>query len=497
MPFSLPSLETLIDYCRTIWRGRWPGKDDHAESWIGKESRAMAMSLLGFHGSVQAVDNDVMPSNKSSRSGLERHAFTFGLPSGVSGKYGARGPIAASGGVGLCTGTNGTQFPANTQLLAPDGQTVIKLNSLVTVPGVPPGTGSITGSFSAVTKGKAGNLAAGTKLRWIGTPPGGDDEVTLSTGLSGGDDVESSPSLLARLFDRLQKPPKGGTANDYKTWIEEAAEGVTAYIYPIRGGSGTVHAVVTQAGSGTGRNPSGNQQTAANDNVNGSSTQEGKRPITVDGFSLMAPEFADDGLAIRVRAVPAIDKYAFDWSLGASSLTVASYAPGPPGVITTTQPLPVSLKAAVDAGARPRIQVIIAGIVVPVEVRVESYDAGLQTLTLQNPLPAGFGTPSAGNAIHPGGPVVSAAAAALLAYVDSLGPSRQSGYADEFENWEDTCAIARLGQVVLDTFDTDGARMVTNIIAASINGLSVDVRAKDFTVSAPELLHAKSIAVTD
>src|SRR5262245_49999914 len=121
MPFTLPSLETLIEHARTIWRGRWPGKDDHTESWIGKEARAMAMSLLGFHSSIESVDNDVLPSKKSSRAGLERHAFTFGVPSDNEGNYGPKGAIAATGGVALCTGTNGTVFPAGAQLLAPDG----------------------------------------------------------------------------------------------------------------------------------------------------------------------------------------------------------------------------------------------------------------------------------------------------------------------------------------------------------------------------------------
>jgi hypothetical protein len=496
MAITLYTRDELISQARTFLRNAFPGKDDHPESFLGKWARVLGGVMLGILQAVEAVDNDAIPNDKTSTEGLDQQAYTFGLPSGTDGEYGRKEAVAATGGVATFTGTNGTVFEDGLTMLGPDGETQFQLDGEVTIPGVPPGTGSVSGDVIAVTAGDAGNLDAGSELTIESPPSGGDGTATLTTALSGGLDEESDAALLQRLYDRLQKPSKGGTANDFKTWCEEADD-VTAYIYPQRGGTGTVHAAITQAGTGTARVPSSTTQDAVNDYVNGSTTEAGTRPVTVEGFEVLLPSTAAAGLAIRVRCTPSLDKYAFDWSLGATTFTVASYAAGPPGVITTTQALPDSLMAAVDAGDRPRIQVIISGTVVPVQVRVTAYNSGAKTLTLENPLPSGFGTPAAGNAIYPGGPIVDTIAEDLLDYVDSLGPSRVSGYADELELWEDTCAIYRLAQTALNAEDDDGTRLAKNIIAATIDGSATDVQADDATVDGPELLYAASIAVTD
>lgn len=496
MPLTTYTLDDLIDAAVTRLRNAFPGKDDHEESFIGKMARVLGGLALGLIQAFESVDNDAIPNDKTSTEGLDRGANTYGLSTGTPGQYGRRAAVAATGGVATFTGTNGTVWPDATELVGPDGETLFTLDGAVTIPGTPPGTGSVSGNVKATTTGTAGNLDVGAVLTIPSPPSGGDGSATLTTRLSGGLDQETDEQLLERLLDRLQKPPKGGTSSDFKTWVEDAVEGLTAYVYPLRGGSGTVHAVIVQSGSGTSRKPSTTTQNTVNDYVNGSTTEEGTRPVTVEGFEVLLPS-TGTGLAIRVRCVPSLAKYDFDWDLGASAFTVSSYAGGPPGVITTTQALPASLMAAVDAGAQPRIQVIIPGTVIPVQVRVTAYNSGAKTLTLENPLPSGFGLPAAGYAIYPGGPIVDTVAQALLDYVDSLGPSRVSGYADELELWEDTCAIYRLGQVAIDAQDSDGTRMVKNITAATINGAATDVQADDSTVDGPELLFAASIAVTD
>lgn len=500
MAITIPTRAAMLAQAKAFLRSAFPDKDDHDDSFLGKWGRVLSELLLGLMEAVENADNDAIPNKNSSTEGLDEAAFTYGIPSGsttAGGEYGRRGPVAATGGAGTLTGTPGTVFVAGTTALGPDGLTEFKLDGDKTIPG----GGSIAGNWSAVTKGIAGNLSAGSVLTIQAPPSGGDSAVTLTTGLSGGLDAEENPSLLDRLLDRLQKPPKGGTASDYKTWVEET-EGLTAFVYPRRGGDGTVHAVITQAGSGLSRVPSATKQDDANDFVNGSTSQEGTRPVTVNGFSVLLPWTAASGLALRVRCVPSLPKYAFDWSLGASPLTVSSYAAGPPGVITTVEALPTSLKDAVDAAGGvlascPRIQVIIAGTVKPVQVRVTAYNSGAKTLTLENPLPSGFGTPANPNAIYPGGPMVDEVNQALLDYINSLGPSRESGHADELELWEDTCAIFRLGEVALATEDEDGTRFSKNVLAATINGAAVDVQADDSKVQAPELLYAASVACTD
>jgi hypothetical protein len=90
-------------------------------------------------------------------------------------------------------------------------------------------------------------------------------------------------------------------------------------------------------------------------------------------------------------------------------------------------------------------------------------------------------------------------ATAELAYVDGLGPSRQSGYADPDDEWEDTCSIGRLIQIALDLKDDHGTPLCRNVLAGgvTIDGQAQDRQATDATADPPELLYVRSIAITD
>jgi uncharacterized phage protein gp47/JayE len=495
MPISLPTYEEIEAQALAFARGRLPGKDTHTESWLGKIARAMARLVNGFHFSVQSADYDAVPSQNTSSAGLDRLAERMGLSNGAGG-YGRSLATAATGGAGLCEGTKGITFPDGTQLLAPDGVTIIELSGDVDVPGIPPGTDSASGSFFAVTKGTGGNLAIGTVLTWINPPVGATETVTLTAALAGAEDLETDEALLARILDRWQIPAEGGTPSEYRAWAESIEGVFRAYEYNGRDGLGTVSTVITSAGTGTARIPSGSVQSDVTDYIDGSDIEEGQRPATVAGYSTLLPDMpAANGLTLRVRVVPSLAKYAFDWSLGTTTFTVASYTTG---VITTTEALPTSLMAAVDAGEEPRIQVLITnGPVVPVMVRVTGYNSGAKTLTLD--LPDGWDAvaPVATNPIYPGGPVVEQTASDLLDYVDGLGPSRLSGFANPLDLWEDTVAVFRMAQVALDARDTDNTKLNKNITAATVNGVATDRQAQDSTSDGPELLYAKFVAVTD
>jgi hypothetical protein len=197
--------------------------------------------------------------------------------------------------------------------------------------------------------------------------------------------------------------------------------------------------------------------------------------------------------------VPSASKYGFDWQSGGAPLVVASYNPtggsnGAPAV-TVIAPVPQSLAAAVANGANPRLQIFSPNIVIPAAVAVTAIDTSNTVLTLATP-PAV--SPSTGDTIYPWGPLAKPIAQAALGYIDGLGPSRQSGYADPTDPWEDTCAIARLEQVALNATDLDGVtRLASNVAApATLNGVSQDVEAQD-NINGVELLWAGSIVVCD
>ena len=75
-------------------------------------------------------------------------------------------------------------------------------------------------------------------------PPIGIDTNVLLT-ITGGSNVETDASLLARLLDYMRDPPGGGTALDYKRWAMEVPGVSKAYVYPLRRGIGTVDIVIT------------------------------------------------------------------------------------------------------------------------------------------------------------------------------------------------------------------------------------------------------------
>jgi hypothetical protein len=124
--------------------------------------------------------------------------------------------------------------------------------------------------------------------------------------------------------------------------------------------------------------------------------------------------------------------------------------------------------------------------------------AGKTTLTLQNPLPVGWAPPGVGDTIYAYGGAVDIIARGELAMCDALGPSRVGGFADPLAPWPDTLTISGLIRVAEDAIDTDGAKLIAEVLpgGATIDGAALDVQGSDNTVNGPELLFLKAVAIT-
>jgi hypothetical protein len=168
---------------------------------------------------------------------------------------------------------------------------------------------------------------------------------------------------------------------------------------------------------------------------------------------------------------------------------------------------PVTLTSAIDGGLKPRIQIVSTGngaAVVPIQTRVTAYDNTKTVLTLENPLPSGFVPPNNGDAVYAGSYVASLIAAAVLAYIDGVGPSRVSGYADAVHPWEDFIAIWRIAQTAIDTLDVDGkTKLLKNLVAGGVtiavgsNAPSTnDYQPADMATNPPELAYASHVVCT-
>jgi hypothetical protein len=481
------------------------------ESFLGKRAQTLALMMLILQDGAFNTLKNAIPGESTDPGQLDEWALLLGLSDGEGG-YGRKKATAAAGGVGEVTGVKGAFVPDAEELTAEDGVTVFAVSGITTVSGSPPGKGVVTATIYAVTTGTAGNLPAGSVLTFTSAPTDIDSTITLSSPLSDGLNVEDNLALLKRIYARLQQPPKGGVASDYRDWAEAASSLIKrAYPYPLRGGLGAPHVAILGYGSGTARTSTvAGIDSTVDDYINGDAGEEGTRPVTTQGYDTIIPTIAGAELVIRTRLTPWSDKYSFDWTDTAATYAVDTWTntAGSAATLELDQLAPASLKASIDAGLRPRLQVqstTSGASAINPQVRVVSYtdNGGITTtLTLENPLPEGFTAPTAADIVYAGGPMVDAIATSQLAYVDSLGPSRDSGYAPDSDQWEDTCAIARLTQIALQEKDADGTPFASNLaIAAGVTigkgGAAVaaaDAAATD--TGTPQILYAQLVAVT-
>mgnify|MGYP001613225778 CR=1 FL=1 len=250
MAILVTAEQALFDAFIALYQAQFSDKDMGEHSYLGKQSRAEAQALSLLMRAVQLADHDSVPAYKQDSDGttisrcssdaLDMWALTYGLPTDTSGVFGRRGARGSSGGVGTpaCT-IGGTLIAAGSTATDPTGQITVQTTANVTTDG-PPNTLPV--SFESVTTGLTANLPANTILTWTAPPAGVAATVTLTTGLSGGRDRETDGELLARLLFRLQNPPRGGTAADYRYWAENSTDSTQnnktnnifrAYVYPV------------------------------------------------------------------------------------------------------------------------------------------------------------------------------------------------------------------------------------------------------------------------
>lgn len=153
-----------------------------------------------------------------------------------------RKAAVSAGGTVVATGQAGLTIPAGLVLQHADGRAYLS-----TAPVEIDFAGHATVSVSAVLAGEAGSMPAGQPMTWQ-SPPLGVDGAVVANQISGGTDVESDPSLLARLLELIQRPPAGGNKYDFKRWALEVPGVTAAYVYPLRRGLGTVDIVITANG---------------------------------------------------------------------------------------------------------------------------------------------------------------------------------------------------------------------------------------------------------
>lgn len=503
----------------------------------GEFAGAMAQMAQSTGESVGKAASDAVPSVDSTDAGLAAWAEAIGLDNGQGG-YGVRGATAAQGATAYLTGYGGTAYLAGQIAQAPGGVRLV-LRANVTIAGAAPATGQILGTWDvdstdAGSLGTVGNLTTGTRCTLTPAPAGSDASFTLATGMSVlGLDAETGPQVLGRIQDKMQLPPNGGNATDYKGWAESAKDSagnpvtsstIIAYCYPNYYGVGCPMIVATLAGSGTARKPTSAVTTLIQDFINGSTSTEGERPAAHDA-TVLGPNMQDSrALVLKARCIPALAKYSFDWTRGTTTYAVNTWSTaglaawvtsaGGNAVLELTGLAPTSLKEAVDEGSEPRIFVhqvnllgALVGPVIPEMASVVDYQdaAGKTSLALKVSNLNNW-SPVFGNEVFAGGPIVSAVAANILAAIDARGPSRVTGLADPARLWQYVFGPTQISTAAETTLDTDGQTLMVDRLHSGGATIGIgptgalsaqEVTAVDFTIDGPEILYAGRILVSD
>lgn len=510
---------------------RAPELSPAPDRFLGELSGMLAQLFQVFSVEVTRAANDYPASSSSSTQGLTNFAIAIGL-SNFDGGYGPRGATFAQGYAANLTGDVGTAYLAGQQAIV--GGVTLSLRTGVVIPGVS-GSGQVPGTWDSLTAGIAGNLTPGTVLA-LQSPPGtSDPQITLLTGPSiAGQDAESDSSILTRILNKTKRPPNGGNPQDYKDWSEGALDSagnpvttatLTAFVYPNYYGDGFPMAVVLQTGSGTERMITILVQQGIQRYVNGTTTEDGQRPVSAPETVLAGYFSPDRALTIRARTVPSLPKFAFDWVRGVTAYSVFGFqtvalpafvtAAGGNAMLELNALAPISLKDAIAADSQPIVQVdtrtalTILGPVVPEQWPCLAFlDAlGRTQLALKVPNTANaLAWVQVTNPVFSGSVYVATIAGKILTdAVDSAGPSRASGLADRAATWQDVVGSTTVSTAAENALDADGiTRIITRCIAGGVtiaigNAATAvqDVTASDNTINGPEILYAGRILVTD
>ena len=282
MPFSRPTLSELIDRIVADVSTRVLGIEGSIlrRSILGVLARAEAGAIHMLYGYLDWIAKNTIIDTAESEH-LERWAAIWGVD---------RLAATASTGSITFTGVNGSFIPTGTILQSQDG-TQFTTDGDATI-----AAGTAAADVTAVIAGIAGNIEAGASL-FLVSPISGVQTAAIvgADGIAGGTDTESDDGLRARLLDRIQRPPQGGSATDYVQWAREVAGVTRAWVYPLENGAGTVVVRFVTDDDPGGIIPGSGKIAEVADYI------DERRPVTADVY-VLAPVAVP--LAITIKIAP-------------------------------------------------------------------------------------------------------------------------------------------------------------------------------------------------
>lgn len=396
MAFTIPSFGAVIADLVADFQNRFPRANVSKLSGHWKRLAVIGGGIAALHRHIQVVARDALPDT-AVRPMIDRHGGIYGATRNSA--------TAASKSDALrLTGTAASAFTAGTQLTTTDGL-VFQLNESGSIPVA----GFIDVDVLAVSLGSATRKSAGTSMTFTAPPVGIDATAVLQLAMDeGGTDEEQDGPYRVRILDVISQPNEGGAANDFRQWAKEVAGVAEAYVWPLRGGLGSVHVAALKIGTGTARTLSPSELAVVAAHI------DDERPTAYEDFEMLTTAAEPNDVELLIEPQ---DDYEFDWGdqvpLAVSSWTALTR------VLKFTTPRPADM----DIGDRLIYVRTAATKNTGAEMVVEGFGAA-DEVVLRAHDDLTTSPPQAANAVYAGGPTVAPVRDAVVAHMDGLGPGR-------------------------------------------------------------------------
>jgi uncharacterized phage protein gp47/JayE len=225
MPLDRPTLEMITADVQAAIEARLPGADATARlSVLGALALVFSGGVHGLYGFIEQMARQLLPSTADA-DWLERHGQVWGVPRLVA---------AYASGLVRFTGAEGTIIPVGTRVRRAGGLEYVTDAAVAVVAGI------ATVPAAASQPGVAGNLSAGLTLTLTAPIAGITAAVVHDGGMTGGSEPETDAAYRARILERIQNPPSGGAAADYRRWARAQAGVTRVWVAPNTDGSNIV-----------------------------------------------------------------------------------------------------------------------------------------------------------------------------------------------------------------------------------------------------------------
>lgn len=227
--YQIPTLDDVRDEILRDIQSLEPTADTEVDSDYYVRASALASCAVGLYAHQNWIVRQYFPDTADSEY-LEMHAKLRNIYR-KNATY-ASGTLKVFGTVGSAV-NEGLQVKSGERFYVTKHAGVIGSD------------GSATVRVIAMATGASSNVKSESKAQLTAAPAGVSSDCLLLPDVTGGTEVESDAALLARLLERIRRPPSGGNKNDFRQWAE-SIDGVTsAFIYPLRRGEGTVDIAIT------------------------------------------------------------------------------------------------------------------------------------------------------------------------------------------------------------------------------------------------------------